>query len=231
MTPRPRSAQGAVKGRWSNETASSARFWAARPSRRASTHARCSSRRRAPVRPPDDGTKATAQMYPPGNSPRTIRLDPVPSMRSPVLEMGVASAAELDELDAAALGALPAAPCAATTGHPAPSAAPPRRGRLTGGRPPRPGRPAAWCAAGSDPVRRGPTRGTSEPGSQRQGTASAEPGPARQPVARPRARPPPSARNTREHGQYQRRTAGTAPVRPPSPPGPRSRHPGPPRPR
>ena len=44
-------------------------------------------------------------MYPPGNSRRTIRLDPVRSMRSPVLEMGVASAAELDELDAAALGA------------------------------------------------------------------------------------------------------------------------------
>ena len=29
----------------------------------------------APVRPPDDGTEATAQMYPPGNSRRTIRLD------------------------------------------------------------------------------------------------------------------------------------------------------------
>ena len=45
------------------------------------------------------------QMYPLGNSRRTIRLDLVRSMRSPVLEMGVASAAELDELDAAALGA------------------------------------------------------------------------------------------------------------------------------
>jgi hypothetical protein len=44
-------------------------------------------------------------MYPLGNSRRTIRLDLVRSMRSPVLEMGVASAAELDELDAAALGA------------------------------------------------------------------------------------------------------------------------------
>jgi hypothetical protein len=44
-------------------------------------------------------------MYPPGNSRRIIRLDLVPSMRSPVPEMGVASAAELDKLDAAAPGA------------------------------------------------------------------------------------------------------------------------------
>jgi hypothetical protein len=44
-------------------------------------------------------------MYPPGNYRRTIRLDLARSMRSPVPEMGVASAAELDELDAAALGA------------------------------------------------------------------------------------------------------------------------------
>ena len=42
-------------------------------------------------------------MYPLGNPRRTIRLDLVPSMRSPVLEIGAASAAELDELDAAAL--------------------------------------------------------------------------------------------------------------------------------
>ena len=88
---------GAVKGRWSNETASSARFSAARPSRRVSTHARCSSGRRAPVRPPEDGTEARVQMYPLGNSRRTIRLDLVRSMRSPVLEIGVASAAELDD--------------------------------------------------------------------------------------------------------------------------------------
>ena len=47
-------------------------------------------------------------MYPPGNSRQTIRLDLVRSMRSPVLEMGVASAAELHELDAAALGAVAA---------------------------------------------------------------------------------------------------------------------------
>lgn len=41
-------------------------------------------------------------MYPVGNSRRTIRLDLVRSIRSHVLETGAASAAELDELDAAA---------------------------------------------------------------------------------------------------------------------------------
>jgi hypothetical protein len=41
-------------------------------------------------------------MYPPGNSRRTIRLDLVRSMRPQVLEMGLASAAELNELDTAA---------------------------------------------------------------------------------------------------------------------------------
>ena len=41
-------------------------------------------------------------MYPPGNSRRTIRPDLVRAMRPQVLEMGLASAAELDELDAAA---------------------------------------------------------------------------------------------------------------------------------
>jgi ubiquinone/menaquinone biosynthesis C-methylase UbiE len=45
---------------------------------------------------------ATVQMYPLGNSRRTIRLDLVRSMRPQVLEMGLASSAELDELDAAA---------------------------------------------------------------------------------------------------------------------------------
>jgi hypothetical protein len=44
-------------------------------------------------------------MYPLSNSRRTIPLDLVRSMRSPALEMGAASTAELDELDAAALGA------------------------------------------------------------------------------------------------------------------------------
>jgi ubiquinone/menaquinone biosynthesis C-methylase UbiE len=46
--------------------------------------------------------EARVQMYPPGNSRRTIRLDLVRSMRPQVLEMGLASAAELDELDTAA---------------------------------------------------------------------------------------------------------------------------------
>ena len=50
----------------------------------------------------DVGTEARVQMYPPGHSRRTIRLDLVRSMRQQVVEMGLASAAELDELDAAA---------------------------------------------------------------------------------------------------------------------------------
>jgi ubiquinone/menaquinone biosynthesis C-methylase UbiE len=50
----------------------------------------------------DVGVEAKAQMYPPGNTRRTIRLDLVRSMRPQVLEMGLASAAELDELDTAA---------------------------------------------------------------------------------------------------------------------------------
>jgi SAM-dependent methyltransferase len=50
----------------------------------------------------DVQAEARVQMYPPGNSRRTIRLDLVRSMRPQVLEMGLASAAELDELDTAA---------------------------------------------------------------------------------------------------------------------------------
>jgi ubiquinone/menaquinone biosynthesis C-methylase UbiE len=46
--------------------------------------------------------EARVQMYPPGNSRRTIRLDLVRSTRPQVLEMGLATAAELDELNAAA---------------------------------------------------------------------------------------------------------------------------------
>jgi hypothetical protein len=46
--------------------------------------------------------EATTQMYPPGNSRRTIPLDLVRSMRAQILEMGLASEAELNELDAAA---------------------------------------------------------------------------------------------------------------------------------
>jgi SAM-dependent methyltransferase len=50
----------------------------------------------------DIGFEARVQMHPPGNSRRTIRLDLVRSMRGQVLEMGLASETELDELDAAA---------------------------------------------------------------------------------------------------------------------------------
>jgi hypothetical protein len=46
--------------------------------------------------------EARVQMYPHGNSRRTIRLDLVQSMRPQVLEMGLATPAELDELDTAA---------------------------------------------------------------------------------------------------------------------------------
>jgi ubiquinone/menaquinone biosynthesis C-methylase UbiE len=50
----------------------------------------------------DVGVEARTQMYPPGNSRRTNRLDLVRSMRPQIVEMGLASEAELDELDAAA---------------------------------------------------------------------------------------------------------------------------------
>lgn len=50
----------------------------------------------------DIGVEARVQLYPPGNSRRTNRLDLVLSMRPYVLELGLASAAELEELDAAA---------------------------------------------------------------------------------------------------------------------------------
>ena len=50
----------------------------------------------------DVGVEARVQMYPPDNSRRTLRLDLVRSMRQQVLEMGLASAGELDELDTAA---------------------------------------------------------------------------------------------------------------------------------
>jgi ubiquinone/menaquinone biosynthesis C-methylase UbiE len=46
--------------------------------------------------------ESRTQMYPPGNSRRTVRLDLVRAMRPQIVEMGLASAAELDELDAAA---------------------------------------------------------------------------------------------------------------------------------
>jgi len=49
----------------------------------------------------DVEVEARVQMYPPGNSRRTVRLDLVHAMRPMILEMGVATEAELDELDAA----------------------------------------------------------------------------------------------------------------------------------
>jgi SAM-dependent methyltransferase len=48
------------------------------------------------------GVEVRPQMYPHGNSRRTIRLDLVRSMRSQVVELGLAGEAELDGLDAAA---------------------------------------------------------------------------------------------------------------------------------
>jgi ubiquinone/menaquinone biosynthesis C-methylase UbiE len=45
---------------------------------------------------------ARVQLYPPGNSRRTVRLDLVRAMRPQVLAMGLASTTELDDLDAAA---------------------------------------------------------------------------------------------------------------------------------
>jgi SAM-dependent methyltransferase len=50
----------------------------------------------------DVRVEARAQLYPPDNSRRTLRLDLVRAMRPQVLEMGLASAPELDELDTAA---------------------------------------------------------------------------------------------------------------------------------
>jgi ubiquinone/menaquinone biosynthesis C-methylase UbiE len=50
----------------------------------------------------DVQVEARVQMYPPGNSRRTVRLDLVRAMRPQVVQMGLASEAELDELDAAA---------------------------------------------------------------------------------------------------------------------------------
>jgi hypothetical protein len=50
----------------------------------------------------DVEVESRTQMYPAGNSRRTIRLDLVRSLRPQVVEMGLASEAELDELDTAA---------------------------------------------------------------------------------------------------------------------------------
>jgi ubiquinone/menaquinone biosynthesis C-methylase UbiE len=50
----------------------------------------------------DVGTELRAQAYPPGNTRRTIRIDLVRSMRTQILNMGVATEADLDEWDASA---------------------------------------------------------------------------------------------------------------------------------
>lgn len=50
----------------------------------------------------DVGVEARVQMYPPGNTRRTNRLELVRSMRPQILEMGLIGEAELDELDATA---------------------------------------------------------------------------------------------------------------------------------
>jgi ubiquinone/menaquinone biosynthesis C-methylase UbiE len=50
----------------------------------------------------DVGTELRAQAYPPGSTRRTIRLDLVRSMRSQILELGIATEADLDEWDASA---------------------------------------------------------------------------------------------------------------------------------
>jgi SAM-dependent methyltransferase len=50
----------------------------------------------------DVGLQVTAQAYPAGHTRRTIRLDLLRSIRLQVVEMGLASAVELEELDAAA---------------------------------------------------------------------------------------------------------------------------------
>ena len=49
----------------------------------------------------DIGAEARAELYPPGHSRRTIRLDLVRSMRAKIIEHGIASAQELDDLDEA----------------------------------------------------------------------------------------------------------------------------------
>jgi len=50
----------------------------------------------------DIRVEAHAQLYPPGHTRRTIRLDLIRSMRPQILELGLAGEHDLDELDAAA---------------------------------------------------------------------------------------------------------------------------------
>ena len=65
----------------------------------------------------DVGVDAIVQMYPHGHSRRTIRLDLVRSVRPQIMEMGLASEAELDELDAAARAHLDDPQTIAVFGH------------------------------------------------------------------------------------------------------------------
>ena len=48
----------------------------------------------------DVEVESRTQMYSPGNSRRTVRLDLARAMRPKIVEMGLASAEELDDLDA-----------------------------------------------------------------------------------------------------------------------------------
>jgi SAM-dependent methyltransferase len=50
----------------------------------------------------DIGARAHAELYPPGHTRRTIRLDLVRSMRPKIVALGIASEQELDDLDRAA---------------------------------------------------------------------------------------------------------------------------------
>ena len=65
----------------------------------------------------DIGVAARVQMYPRGNSKRAVRLDLVQSMRAQVVEMGLASQAELDKLDGAARAHLANPRTVAIVGH------------------------------------------------------------------------------------------------------------------
>jgi len=53
------------------------------------------------VLPAAPGVEATADIYPPGHSRRTVRVDLVRSMRSHILELKLAGERELEELDRA----------------------------------------------------------------------------------------------------------------------------------
>ena len=50
----------------------------------------------------DIGVRAHAELYPPGHTRRTVRLDLVRSMRPKIVALGIADEQELDDLDRAA---------------------------------------------------------------------------------------------------------------------------------